>query len=610
MSEVYVNEPSTRGKVVLHTSLGDLDVELWTRECPKACRNFLQLCLEGYYTNTIFHRVVKDFIIQGGDPTGTGRGGGDTTFDEQPFEVELHPRLKFRYRGLVGVANLGRGASSSSASSFSSEKTKGGKALGTNGNQFFITLGRADVLNNAYTLFGKVTGHTLYNLMKFNELQVGKEDRPESPPVIKGVEVLWNPFEDIVPRRLPALPCDPQAAPGEERETRKRTRGAEVVGSRRAAGSQRKKSDREDEEKEAREKLKKADKKLLSFDENSEGESAGEAAQKKRKTLSAHDLLSDLQLLRESHTGEEEEEEGDADWRLTEKLREGGGAALSSVRARLAALSASSGPRDQLGGSESSDRRARGSEEDASENARESRSASPSSSDDEREGGKDEERGERSQGAAVGETRRIVEGLRRLRGGGADGRGSRAAREEVANSDLMTEAEKRRQMFLIKKRDQGSKQRQETTLQKLDRFTEQLRRLRARGSSGSASSAFDREASVESTFPGAKGGGRGGSRTLAGKAAKAEAGTLNALLPDLDEEIEESDGSWLQSGGLRFAVDSARAYELDQVRAAGSVVVMDPLKGLSDEQKRRRAEERRKQQGRANPDGVRNVPKW
>jgi len=57
------------------TSAGDVDVELWSKEAPKACRNFVQLCMEGYYNGTIFHRLVHDFIVQGGDPTGTGHGG-------------------------------------------------------------------------------------------------------------------------------------------------------------------------------------------------------------------------------------------------------------------------------------------------------------------------------------------------------------------------------------------------------------------------------------------------------------------------------------------------------------------------------------------------------
>lgn len=74
MSSVYVLEPPTKGKVILTTNYGPLDIELWPKEAPKAVRNFVQLCLEGYYDNTIFHRIIKSFLIQGGDPTGTGKG--------------------------------------------------------------------------------------------------------------------------------------------------------------------------------------------------------------------------------------------------------------------------------------------------------------------------------------------------------------------------------------------------------------------------------------------------------------------------------------------------------------------------------------------------------
>lgn len=60
--------------MILHTTSGDIEIELWGKETPKATRNFIQLCMEGYYDNTIFHRIVPGFIIQGGDPTGTGQG--------------------------------------------------------------------------------------------------------------------------------------------------------------------------------------------------------------------------------------------------------------------------------------------------------------------------------------------------------------------------------------------------------------------------------------------------------------------------------------------------------------------------------------------------------
>lgn len=61
-------------KVILHTTSGDIEIELWGKEAPRATRNFIQLCLEGYYDNTIFHRIIPDFLVQGGDPTGTGQG--------------------------------------------------------------------------------------------------------------------------------------------------------------------------------------------------------------------------------------------------------------------------------------------------------------------------------------------------------------------------------------------------------------------------------------------------------------------------------------------------------------------------------------------------------
>jgi peptidyl-prolyl cis-trans isomerase SDCCAG10 len=74
MSSVYVLEPPTKGKVVVQTTAGPLDIELWPKEAPKAARNFVQLCLEGYYDGTLFHRVIKNFLVQGGDPTGSGTG--------------------------------------------------------------------------------------------------------------------------------------------------------------------------------------------------------------------------------------------------------------------------------------------------------------------------------------------------------------------------------------------------------------------------------------------------------------------------------------------------------------------------------------------------------
>jgi peptidyl-prolyl cis-trans isomerase SDCCAG10 len=176
---MYISEPPTKGKILLITTLGEFDIELWSKEAPLACRNFVQLCMEKYYNGTIFHRVVRNFCAQGGDPTGTGEGG--ESIYGKPFKDEFHQRLKFTRRGLVAMANGGKN---------------------DNGSQFFFTLDRADELNNKHTIFGKVTGHTLYNLPKFNDLQTDKEDRPFDAPKITRTEILSNPFDDIVPRDI------------------------------------------------------------------------------------------------------------------------------------------------------------------------------------------------------------------------------------------------------------------------------------------------------------------------------------------------------------------------------------------------------------------------
>ncbi len=73
--------------MIIKTTLGEIEIELWSKECPKTCRNFVQLCLEGYFDGNIFHRIVKDFIAQTGDPTGTGQGG-ESIYGE-PFKVIL-----------------------------------------------------------------------------------------------------------------------------------------------------------------------------------------------------------------------------------------------------------------------------------------------------------------------------------------------------------------------------------------------------------------------------------------------------------------------------------------------------------------------------------------
>ena len=197
MSTVYNLEPPPTAKVLLQTTAGDLLLELFAKQTPLASRNFLQLCLDGYYDGTIFHRLVPGFVLQGGDPTGTGDGGASSLPDGAPFADEFHSRLKFTRRGLLGMANSGR--------------------RDDNGSQFFLTLDKAEELNGRNTLFGRVVGDTIYNLMRMAEAELvageGSE-RPLYPTTVTGAEVLVNPFEDMVARkRAPARAVAPQEEP-------------------------------------------------------------------------------------------------------------------------------------------------------------------------------------------------------------------------------------------------------------------------------------------------------------------------------------------------------------------------------------------------------------
>jgi peptidyl-prolyl cis-trans isomerase SDCCAG10 len=185
MSALYNLEPQPTAKVLLQTTSGEILLELFAKQVPLTSRNFLQLCLDGYYNNTIFHRLVPGFIIQGGDPTGTGEGG-EAIYDGGLFADEFHSRLKFNRRGLLGMANSGK--------------------KDDNGSQFFLTLGKTEELNGGNTMFGRVVGDTIFNLMKMGEADLVDEEseRPLYPTMITGTEVLVNPFEDMVARVVAA----------------------------------------------------------------------------------------------------------------------------------------------------------------------------------------------------------------------------------------------------------------------------------------------------------------------------------------------------------------------------------------------------------------------
>ena len=183
MSSVYHTEPKTSGKVVLHTTMGDIDVELWPKEAPLACRNFVQLALEGYYDGTLFHRVIGEFMVQGGDPTGTGTGG--ESIWGKAFRDEFHARLRFNHRGQLAMANENK--------------------PDTNRSQFFLTLDECRWLDGKHTIFGTVSGNTVFNLLRIGTVDVNDDHKPLYDVTLKTIEVLVNPFDDVVPRVRPQV---------------------------------------------------------------------------------------------------------------------------------------------------------------------------------------------------------------------------------------------------------------------------------------------------------------------------------------------------------------------------------------------------------------------
>jgi peptidyl-prolyl cis-trans isomerase B (cyclophilin B) len=137
MSKQYPNppamaiDPSKKYTATFTTSRGEIVCELFAKEAPKTVNNFVFLARDKFYDGTVFHRVIADFMVQGGDPTGTGRGGPGYRFEDE-FKGNPHKHQV----GTLAMANAGPG---------------------TNGSQFFITHIKTDWLDGKHTVFGKVT---------------------------------------------------------------------------------------------------------------------------------------------------------------------------------------------------------------------------------------------------------------------------------------------------------------------------------------------------------------------------------------------------------------------------------------------------------------------
>lgn len=155
LTAVAKTEGSSGGKmVVFETNQGIVEIKLMPDFAPKACENFTALVEKGYYDGTTFHRVIKNFMIQGGDPTATGRGG-DSVWGK-PFEDEVTETVTFEKPGLLAMANAGPG---------------------TNGSQFFITTAATPWLNTKHTIFGEVvSGYDV--VQKIENAETGSMDKP------------------------------------------------------------------------------------------------------------------------------------------------------------------------------------------------------------------------------------------------------------------------------------------------------------------------------------------------------------------------------------------------------------------------------------------------
>jgi peptidyl-prolyl cis-trans isomerase B (cyclophilin B) len=146
---------------ILHTNHGPIDIELYPEEAPKTVDNFVKLARDGFYDHLIFHRVIPDFMIQGGDPTGTGSGGPGYSFEDEFNEHKVE-------RGALAMANAGPN---------------------TNGSQFFIvTADACPWLDGKHTVFGKVTSG-METVDTISGLSRDAGDKPHDDAIIERVEV-------------------------------------------------------------------------------------------------------------------------------------------------------------------------------------------------------------------------------------------------------------------------------------------------------------------------------------------------------------------------------------------------------------------------------------
>lgn len=168
-SEDNINITTTMN-AVFKTNQGDIEIEFYSEDAPKTVANFVKLAGEGFYNETKFHRVIKDFMIQGGDPSSKDDSRQDMWGTGGPgyqFEDEIHANNN-NLTGTIAMANSGPN---------------------TNGSQFFINTADNDFLNSKHTVFGKVISG-MEVVRKIEDTETGEQDRPVTPMIINSIEII------------------------------------------------------------------------------------------------------------------------------------------------------------------------------------------------------------------------------------------------------------------------------------------------------------------------------------------------------------------------------------------------------------------------------------
>lgn len=176
--EVRYERIKKKGYVRITTNKGPLNVELFCDLVPKTCENFLKHCKNGYYNKTKFHRSIRNFMVQGGDPTskhGKASGRGGTSIWGTKFEDEFKPNLSHSGRGMLSMANSGPNSNQS---------------------QFFITYRSCKHLDGKHTIFGKIVGG-LDTLNEIERIEVDKYDAPIEDIIFEKCHVFVDPYEEV-----------------------------------------------------------------------------------------------------------------------------------------------------------------------------------------------------------------------------------------------------------------------------------------------------------------------------------------------------------------------------------------------------------------------------